>query len=258
MKIAIVGLGTMGQAIVRGLVASKSVNPKDLRVYDHGASKRAVADSFQVTWCPTIEAAVQEAQHVIVAVKPKDYAAVCTQLQPLWNGTRTLISIAGGLKLADLAQMVSPDTPVIRVMPNTPVAFRAGLSIICAAPTVAPELVVQITQLFSLLGQTVALPENLMDCATALAGCGPAFVYQMLEGLADGAVALGLPRATAYQVGAQMICGAAVTARESGEHPGKLKDDVTTPGGSTIKGVLSLEDDGVRSAFAKAIIAASK
>lgn len=256
LRVAVLGLGTMGQAIVRGLVMAGEVDPSGVHVHDHGPTKREVATDLGLTWHDDAADAVAAADYVVVATKPKDVAEVLGLVAGGLDG-KVVVSIVGGLPVEDLHSMVSDTVPVVRVLPNTPIAHRAGMSVLSRDDRVSQEQVDDITALFAQLGEVVELPEQLMDAATAVAGCGPAFVYQMIEGLADGAVAMGLPRATAYHLAAQMVRGAATTVLASGEHPGRLKDAVTTPSGSTIRGVLALEQRAVRSAFSHAVIDAT-
>ena len=163
--------------------------------------------------------------------------------------------MAAGIKISAIHAMAGGDVPVIRIMPNTPVSVGAGVVLYCADGVRREELGA-FAALMTAAGVLEELPEQRMDAGSALTGCGPAFVYQFMEALADGAVACGLPRETALRGAAQTVLGAARLMLESGQHPGALKDAVCSPGGSTIQGVRALEDGGLRGTVMEAVIAA--
>ena len=170
-------------------------------------------------------------------------------------GRFILCSMAAGLSIARIQEMAGEDYPVIRIMPNTPASVGAGMIQYCSANVTAEEEQ-EFLKLMAPAGRLDAVPETLIDAASSVSGCGPAWVYQFIEALADGGVACGLPRAKAQEYAAQMVLGSAKLVLESGRHPGELKDAVCSPGGSTIQGVRVLEEHGFRGAVTDAVIAA--
>ena len=166
-----------------------------------------------------------------------------------------LCSMAAGLSIARIQEMAGEDYPVIRIMPNTPASVGAGMIQYCSSHVTAEEEA-EFCKLMAPAGRLDPVPEGLMDAASSVSGCGPAWVYQFIEALADGGVACGLPRAKAQEYAAQMVLGSAKLVLESGKHPGELKDAVCSPGGSTIQGVRVLEEHGFRGAVTDAVIAA--
>lgn len=166
-----------------------------------------------------------------------------------------LVSMAAGVSLAQL-QSLAEGCPVVRIMPNTPVSVGAGLVLYTPGEGLTEEQEAQLTAALAHAGQVDKLPEPLLDAASAVAGCGPAFACQFLEALADGGVACGLPREKAYRYGAQMLLGTASLLLATGSHPGQLKDAVCSPGGTTIQGVRVLEEHGLRAAVMDAVLAA--
>ena len=165
-----------------------------------------------------------------------------------------LCSMAAGLSIARIQEMAGGDYPVIRIMPNTPASVGAGMIQYCTSNVTAEEEA-EFLKLMAPAGRLDAVPESLIDAASCVSGCGPAWVYQFIEALADGGVACGLPRAKAQEYAAQMVLGSAKLVLESGQHPGALKDAVCSPGGSTIQGVRVLEEKGLRGAVMDAVIA---
>ena len=166
--------------------------------------------------------------------------------------------MAAGLTIKDLRPHLAGAgyyVPVVRVMPNTCVAIGKGMTALCAGEAVGEEHIRGVEEILAATGRVERIPEGMMDQFSAVAGCGPAFVYPYIEGLADGGVMAGLPRAKALEYAAQMVLGAAAMVLESGKHPGQLKDEVCSPGGSTIAGVAELERHGLRSAAMDAVMA---
>ncbi|MCD8077391.1 MAG: pyrroline-5-carboxylate reductase, partial [Lachnospiraceae bacterium] len=167
-----------------------------------------------------------------------------------------LVTMAAGLTIADIQRMAGGAYPVIRIMPNTPVSIGKGMTLACASPEVNQKQLQQFDQIMSATGRMDYIAEHLIDAASALSGCGPAYVYLFIEALSDGAVECGLPRAKAIDYACQTLIGAASLVQESGRHPGALKDAVCSPGGTTIAGVHALERAGFRSAAMDAVKAA--
>jgi pyrroline-5-carboxylate reductase len=191
-----------------------------------------------------------------LGVKPYLMADMLEKIQPFLAQARpVLITMAAGLTMERIREMAGGDYPVIRIMPNTPSAIGEGMIQYCTLD-VTTEQEEEFLQAMSECGRMDKIPENLIDAASAVSGCGPAFAYMFIEALADGGVACGLPRAKAMEYAAQMLQGSARLAMQSENHPGALKDAVCSPGGSTIQGVRKLEQYAFRAAVTDAVIAA--
>lgn len=250
-----IGVGSMGGALARA--ARVNTDPGSVILANRTASKaRLLAEELGCAWGTAREAA--GAKYIFLGVKPKDMGGCLRELAPTL-AARTdrfvLVSMAAGLSTADIQSLAGAPYPVIRLCPNTPVAISKGLTAWCARDC-APEETSELARLMAGAGLWDECPESLMDAASVLGGCTPAFVYMFIEALSDGAVRCGMPRAQALRYAAAAVEGAAALCGESGQHPGALKDAVCSPGGSTIEGVLTLEGAGFRSDAAEAVIAA--
>lgn len=255
-RFGFIGVGNMGSAVAKAVV--REVGAQNVLVSSRTMEKaRQVADSLSCEAADN-ETLARECRYLVLGVKPQILPGVLTALRPVLekrSSPCTLVSMAAGLTISRLQELSGVDS-VIRIMPNTPVLVGAGVITYAVSDGVSQEEESEVVEAFAQAGRVDRLSEGLIDVASALAGCGPAFVCQFLEGLADGAVACGLPRQKAYLYGAQMFFGTAKLALETELHPGVLKDQVTSPGGSTIQGVRALEKQGLRSAAMEAVIAA--
>ena len=250
MKYGFIGCGNMGSAIASAL----ATGDVDFVVSDR--SGKAKDSGFP--YCTPREVA-QQADHIFLAVKPQMMADVLAELSPILARRRpVLISMAAGLTMSRIASMAGGNYPVIRIMPNTPVAVGCGMTLYCANELVTKEVLDDFLNDMAPTGRMDALEERLFDAAGTVSGCGPAYVYMFIEAMADGAVACGVPRAKAMEYAAAAIAGAGMFALKSGQHPGALKDAVCSPGGSTIRGVTALEKAGFRAACQAAIDAIMK
>ena len=195
---------------------------------------------------------------IFLAVKPQMMAGVLENLRPILQEKKpVLITMAAGLTMEKIARLAGGDIPVIRIMPNTPVAVGQGLTLYCANELVAGEILTDFLNDMAYSGMLDPVEEKLFDAAGTVSGCGPAYMYMFIEAMADGAVACGVPRAKAMQYAAATMMGAAKMVLETGRHPGQLKDEVCSPGGSTIAGVRALEEHAFRSAVMGCIMAAT-
>ena len=255
-KFGFIGIGNMGGAIAAAAV--KAVNPGEILVSaKNEAHAQAFAAEYNVTASDN-ERIAREAKFVVLGVKPQFMAEVLGALKPILE-VRTdavLVTMAAGLTMKNISDMVGGGYPVIRIMPNTPARVGQGVILYDANDRVRKEDLAEFLAAMEPAGLLDPLPERLIDAGSAVAGCGPAFACLFLEALADGGVACGLPRAKATEYAAQMVLGTAKLLMESGEHPGALKDAVCSPGGSTIQGVRALEDGGFRGTVMEAVIAA--
>lgn len=255
-KAAFIGTGNMGSALVRA--ACKALGGGEVAVSNHTFAKaEALANATGCQAYPTNLECAQAAEYVFLGVKPWQVEGVINEIRPALHG-KVLVSMAAGPGLAQLQQWAGEGIPVLRIMPNTPCAIGKGLTALCGGETAKEEHFTGVETILAASGRVDRLEERLIDAFGAVAGCGPAFVYPYIEALADGGVTAGLPRAKAMTYAAQMVMGAAAMVLETGEHPGKLKDDVCSPGGSTIEGVAALERHGLRAAAIDAVLAAWK
>lgn len=252
-----IGTGNMGGALARA--AAKGMDPKNILLANRTPQKaEALAEQLGCRWA-TVEEVAQKSGYIFLGVKPQMMQGLMDTIAPIL-AKRTdefvLVSMAAGLTMADINAMAGGDYPVIRIMPNTPVAVGSGLILYDASAAVEPEVLAQFCENMRFAGRLDRLSEGLIDAGSAVAGCGPAFACMFLEALADGGVACGLPRAKALTYGAQMLLGTAALVLETGKHPGELKDAVCSPGGATIMGVRALEEGAFRAAAMDAVQAA--
>ena len=252
MKYGFIGCGNMGGAIARAL----SRQTTDIMIADPSPNARALAEELRAVYTDN-ETLVSSCDRVFLAVKPQMMKGMMAPLQPLFAEKKPLlITIAAGLEIAQIQAFADCALPIIRIMPNTPVAIGKGMIQYCRNNLVADDILEDWLTDMQFCGRLDALDEKLIDAAAALSGAGPAFMYMFIEALADGAVACGIPRAKAYEYAAATMAGSAELVLSSGQHPGALKDAVCSPGGSTIAGVRVLEEKGFRGAAMDCIIAA--
>ncbi len=256
--IAMIGSGQMGEALIGGWLAAKTVLPEALCATDASAERRDLMKRrFGVRTGSDNRDAASRADVVVLAVKPQILDAVMHDVSSALAG-KLVLSIAAGITIAHLARLAPKGTRVVRVMPNTPVLVRDGVSALSFGAGVTEKDQQLARRLFEAVGRAVVVEEKLMDAVTGLSGSGPAYVFLAIEALADGGVKMGLPRTVADLLAAQTVLGAARMVLETGEHPAKLKDRVTSPGGTTIAGLHRLEQGGLRAALMAAVEAAAK
>ncbi|MHC5408801.1 pyrroline-5-carboxylate reductase [Listeria seeligeri] len=258
-KIGFIGAGNMGTAMIRGLAKTDYINRKDLFVCGRKIEKlQPLETEFQgIQLTTSIEELAEQADIIILSVKPYTIPEVLTNIKNKLSKDKIIISVAAGVTIQDLENLTTKETKIVRVMPNTPALVGEAMSSITPNGSVTAEETEIITTIFASFGKAEVVPESLMDAVVGVSGSSPAYVYMFIEALADGAVLNGLPRDKAYKFAAQAVLGAAKMVLETGEHPGKLKDMVTSPGGTTIEAVKSLEDSGFRSAVINAVQAAA-
>ena len=255
--IGFIGTGNMGSAVARA-VARSGLAETILLSNRTPAKAEKLAAELPNSAQSSNEELARSAQLIFLGVKPQLMGLVLSPLKPILSSREdrfVLATMAAGLSCDQIQDLLDLDCPVIRMMPNTPAAIGAGVVQYCGQGVTVEELD-SFAALIAPAGLVDPVPESLIDAASALSGCGPAFAYLFLEALSDGGVACGLPRAQALEFAAQMMLGAARLALESGKHPGELKDAVCSPGGSTIQGVRRLEEAGFRGAVMDAVIAA--
>ena len=254
--IGFLGCGNMGGAIARAVC--KTADPEKVYLANRTAAKAEALAAELGCKTATNAQVAGDCQLIFLAVKPQMMEALLEPLKFIFDerGDRfVLCSMAAGLSIARIQEMAGEDFPVIRIMPNTPASVGEGMIQYCSSNVTAEEEQ-EFCRLMAKAGRLDPVLESLMDAASCVSGCGPAWVYQFIEALADGGVACGLPRAKAQEYAAQTLLGSARLVLESGMHPGALKDAVCSPGGSTIQGVRVLEEKGLRGAVMDAVIAA--
>lgn len=253
-KFAFIGAGNMGGSIIRSVC--KAVSPHNVIIFEPDQEKaKALSDETGCLSAVTADEAAMNAHFVFLCVKPDALAEVLRGVTSALEG-KTVVSIAAGVEISKIKSILGEndlDLPVIRLMPNTPVAVGKGMILMACSNDVPEEDAKALEAALSMGGLVALTAEKYIDAATPVFSCSPAYVYMFIEALADGGVMAGVPRDMAQQYAAQAVLGAAAMVQESGKHPGELKDAVCSPGGSTIVGVEALEKAGFRGTVASAV-----
>ena len=253
-KITFIGCGAMGEAILKGILNGGLVTKEQVTAAVPTARRQAyLKDTYAIAVTGDNKEAVKDADLVILAVKPQMARAAVTKelVEALPAGAR-ILSIMGSYDLAMLHDLV-PDHPVIRTMPNTPLAVGMGMTALTGDDQVSEDFMEAAEAIFNSCGETVRVDEKSMEAITAISGCGPGYLFVVIDALADAGVMAGLPRALAIKLAAQTMAGSGMMALKTGLHPAQLRDQVTSPGGTTIAGIKALENHGVRGAFYDAV-----
>ncbi|MFK8000504.1 MAG: pyrroline-5-carboxylate reductase [Polyangiales bacterium] len=256
--IGFIGAGTMALAIAKGLVAADICHPAQVLASDPRGARREVFDALGMNTSADNAEVLRHADVVILATKPQAFARLLPELSDACEGVETplFVSIAAGVSIESIERAL-PGARVIRSMPNTPAQVDAGATAIARGTHATDDDLAFAVRLFESVGIVEVLDESLLDAVTGLSGSGPAFVFVMIEALADAGVKMGLHRNTAQHLAAQTVHGAARLLLETGEHPGRLKDMVASPGGTTIAGLHTLEAGGLRTTLINAVEAAT-
>ncbi|MBW2427336.1 MAG: pyrroline-5-carboxylate reductase [Deltaproteobacteria bacterium] len=257
--IAIIGTGNMGDALVSGLIGSKSSKPKNIVCSDVRRDKlEQIKSRYKVRTTSNNLKAVSEADIVIYAVKPQLMAAVLIETSSKLDMSKLVISIAAGVPLAAMESCIEKNMRLIRVMPNIAAAVKEAATAIAAGEHATQEDIKLAMEIFNSIGKCIFLKENyLMDAITGLSGSGPAYIFLIVDALADAGVKMGLSRQESLFLAAQTVLGSAKLLIETREHPGQLKDKVTSPGGTAIAGLATLESGGLRTTLINAVEAAT-
>ncbi len=259
LTLGFLGAGQMATALARGFLRAGLVTAE--RIWASDVSPAAAARFVEQTGGRTVPdnaTLADRAPVLVLAVKPAQVPAVLAEVGPRLTPAHLLISIAAGVALHRLEAALPAGTRVVRVMPNSPALIGAGATAFARGRAATPADAEVVQRLFSAVGLAAEVTEPLLDAVTGLSGSGPAYAFQMIEALSDGGVAAGLPRELATRLAAQTLLGAARLVLETGQHPGALKDMVTSPGGTTIEGLHELEKAGVRGALINAVRAAAE
>ena len=254
MKYGFIGCGNMGGAIARAL--AKTTN--EIMITDRSGKAKALANELFCNYADPVTVACS-CERIFLAVKPQMMADALMPLRRyLRENKPLLITMAAGLTIERIQELAGCELPVIRIMPNTPVLVGKGMTLYCCNDLVDEQTLESFLDDMAFTGHMDEIPEHLIDSAGVVSGCGPAYMYMFAEALADGAVACGVPRAKALEYAAATLAGAGEMLLQTGEHPGKLKDNVCSPGGSTIAGVNILEERAFRGAVMDCVKAAYK
>ncbi len=257
--IAFLGAGNMAEAFVKGLLRAGVAEPREILCADRRADRlQELARLYGVRTSGDNRAAAAEAGILVLSVKPQVMNKLLDEVAPAIDEKKLVISIAAGVPLAAIERKVGHGIRMVRSMPNTPALVGAGATAIAAGDHATEADMAQAKALFDAVGKTVEVDEPLLDAVTGLSGSGPAYVFLVIEALSDAGVKVGLDRRTAQDLAAQTVLGSAKLLIETGEHPGKLKDQVTSPGGTAIAGLHTLEAGGLRTTLMNAVEAATK
>jgi pyrroline-5-carboxylate reductase len=258
LRYAVIGLGKLGGILVQAFLEKGLTTREQIRAtVHHAANAAARAEQFGVEVSTDNASAVRDADVVLLCVKPYGVEEVCREIAPHLKSDALLVSVAAGVPTSFIERHVG-ERAVVRAMPNTPAVIGCGMTGICTGRNVGDGHLALARRLFDAVGRSVILDEKHMDAVTGLSASGPAFIYVVLESLAEAGVKVGLPRDIATLLASQCTMGAARMVLDSGSHPALLKDAVTTPAGCTIDGLLELEEGGVRVTLIKAVVKATE
>jgi pyrroline-5-carboxylate reductase len=257
-RLSFLGSGNMAEAIMKGVLAAGLFKAGDLLASDTSEARlKAIHQKYGIRTTRNNREAVREGDLVILGVKPLAVDGVLAEIKSELK-EKVLISVAAGVPLARLAAGLEREAKIIRAMPNAPALVQAGATVLAPGKGVEQETLDLVLQIFDSIGKSWVLEERYLDAVTGLSGSGPAFVFVMIEAMADGGVKSGLSREIALSLAVQTVLGAAQMALQTGDHPARLKDFVASPGGTTIAGLHQLEEKKVRSAFISAVEAATR
>jgi len=258
-QIALIGAGNMTEALVCGMLQAGVAHPDQLHATDLLPERRThLQGRYKIRVGSESKVAAGSSQIIILSVEPRVLDEVLNEIRPALPVEALIISVAAGYPISRVVAHLTPESRVVRAMPNTPSSVMAGVSALAFGARVSDDDRRVARTIFESVGKVVEVEERLMDAVTGLSGSGPAYVYLMIEALADGGVKMGLSRPVAELLAAQTVLGAARMMLESGEHPGRLKDRVASPGGSTIAGIHKLEEGRLRATLIAAVEAATK
>ena len=258
-RIALIGAGNMTEALVVGMLTAGIAHPDELYATDILPERRAhFQDRYKIKVSGDNVDAVRHGQIIILSVEPQVLDEAFRSVKSVLEGKHLIISVAAGYPISRIMAHLKAEARIVRAMPNTPSSVLAGVTALSFGPRLAEEDQQVARIIFESVGKVVVVEERLMDAVTGLSGSGPAYVYLMIEALADGGVKMGLSRQVAELLAAQTVLGTARMLLESGEHPGQLKDRVASPGGTTIAGIHKLEEGCLRATLIAAVEAATK
>jgi pyrroline-5-carboxylate reductase len=253
-KIGFIGTGNMGASILKGVLSSGTAQPEDILIFDADRNKAAqLARETGVVAAASNSELTKLSDYIVLAVKPVFVGQVMEEIKDSFSNEKILVSIAVGISSDTLRAYLHRESKIVRTMPNLPLMVGEGMTLICFDDNIGSEERAFVKRLFEGSGIAEELEERLMSQVTALTGSSPAYVFIMIEAMADGAVAQGIPRKLAYRLAAQAVLGSAKMVLETGLHPAELKDQVCSPAGTTIEAVKALERSGFRYSLIKAM-----
>jgi len=259
LRVAVLGAGKMGGILLQAFLKQQMLGPDQLTAtVAHEERAAALSAQWGVQVSTDNLAAVRTADVILVGVKPFQVPALMEEIKPALTTKKLLVSFAASVKTGAIEAAAGIEVPVIRAMPNTPSMLGAGIAALCRGRHVSEAQMELASRMFEAVGRTVIVDEKHMDAVTGLSASGPAFIYIILESLAEAGVKVGLPRDIATLLAAQTTFGSAKMVLETGYHPALLKDAVTTPAGCTIDGILELEEGGLRVTLIKAVMRAAE
>ncbi|HET6370813.1 MAG TPA: pyrroline-5-carboxylate reductase [Nitrospiria bacterium] len=258
-RIAFVGAGNMVEAIIKGILSAGLYKKEEILASDASQERIGVIkERYGVRTTLKNTEAVSHADLIILGVKPLVVDPILKEIREEMKPEKLLVSVVAGTPIGRILAGLDKEAKVIRAMPNTPALVREGATALAPGMGVSPQELAMTVSVFNSIGRTIVLEERYLDAVTGLSGSGPAFVFVVIEALADGGVKMGLTREVALSLAAQTVLGSARMILETQEHPGKLKDMVASPGGTTIAGLHRLEEAGLRAAMIAAVEAATK
>ncbi len=254
MKLGFIGTGNMAGAIIGGIIRAGLVSPEEIIGSDVSeAGRRKVRETYGIRVTAENQEVAEQAELLFLSVKPQFYADVIAQIRESVKEEQIVITIAPGKTVAWLEEQFKKPIKIIRTMPNTPAMTGEGMTAVCPNSYVQDLELSYVLRILNTFGKTEVVAEHLMDAVVSVSGSSPAYVFLMIEAMADAAVAEGMPRQQAYRFAAQAVYGSAKMVLETGKHPGELKDMVCSPAGTTIEAVRVLEEKGFRSALMEAM-----
>ena len=257
--IGFIGSGNMANAMVGGIINANLVPSINVVCSDHSMAKlENMHKRYGITIATNNSEVASKSDILILSVKPQFYPEVINEIKDQVNENTIVVSIAAGQKIESIKNLFGKEIKIVRAMPNTPALVAEGMAALSPCPMVLPEELDLICNIFNSFGKCEVVSEKLMDVVTGLSGSSPAFIFMIIEAMADGAVLEGMPRDKAYKFAAQTVLGSAKMVLETGKHPAELKDMVCSPGGTTIEGVSVLEENGLRASMINAVRTATK
>jgi pyrroline-5-carboxylate reductase len=258
-KVAFLGAGKMGGIMLQALLKSRQLDNKSVRAtVAHEERAKALADKLNVRVGTSNADAVKGADIIMIAVKPQVVEDVVREIRDHVTAKQLIVSVAASVPTSTIEKGLRPKVPVVRAMPNTPCLLGSGMTALCKGQHANADHLTLACRMFDAVGRTVVVDEKHMDAVTGLSASGPAYIYIILESLAEGGVKVGLPRDVATLLAAQTALGAAKVVLETGDHPALLKDAVTTPAGCTIDAIMELEEGKLRVTLIKAVVKATQ
>jgi len=253
-KLAFVGAGNMSSSIIRGVIRSGKAAPSMIFATDIDENKlNALSEELHIQITTNNLEAIEDADYIFLCVKPDKMPSVCHELRNHIAKNSVIVSIAAGITQEDLRRFLGADKQIIRIMPNLPISVGEGMCMICENTKIDPSHIKYVEDMLSSLGECVILDEKYINAFVSLAGSSPAFIFMIIEAMADGGVLMGIPRDKSYRIASQAVLGSAKMVLDTGKHPGELKDMVCSPSGTTIEAVASLEETGLRHSLINAM-----